>query len=421
MDKIINITPQLESIWERRFKTKTPHKCALVLARGGSKGIPMKNIKMLGGTPLIGWVLRAAVYAEVFDSIWVSTDNERIANVARDYGAQVHYRSEEVSKDTTSSWETVGEFLQHHPEVDIIANIQATSPCVHPFHIQEGMRMLLEDSYDSVFTISKKHGFIWKEPPQKDMQPININLDLMNRPRRQDYDPEPVENGAYYMYTRDIHAQGKTQGGRIAWLEMGGEYSVDIYTDLDWDIAEERLLRFGYHGKHPKIVKLVVIAAEGVLLDNHVEINVRGEELMSYHLSDVNAIKHMQNNLVEVRIIAEGENVVQRRLAASLGCKIHENTKNKLEVLDQWREELGLTWRNVGYMGSENTDTQSVKAAGMSACPADAHDDVQLVSHFISKYKGGQGGLREFSEQVLKVNKMSTYKDRVDKTTVYAK
>lgn len=133
------------------------HLAALVLARGGSKGIPLKNIKLLAGVPLIGWVLRAAIDAGVFHSVWVSTDHDEIEKVAKQFGAQVHRRSPEVSQDSSTSLETIREFLNHHHEVDIVGNIQATSPCLHPSDLIKVANLIQKEGFDSVFSVVRRH------------------------------------------------------------------------------------------------------------------------------------------------------------------------------------------------------------------------------------------------------------------------
>ncbi|XP_059402074.1 N-acylneuraminate cytidylyltransferase B-like [Carassius carassius] len=168
--------------------SRQPHRAALILARGGSKGIPLKNIKNLAGVPLIAWVLRAALDSEVVDSVWVSTDHDEIERVARVWGAKVHRRSPEVSKDSSSSLETIKEFIRLRPEVDIVCHIQATSPCLHPHHIREALQMITEQGCDYVFSVVRRHQFRWEEVDKKDgKNPTSPNLDVTCRPRRQDW------------------------------------------------------------------------------------------------------------------------------------------------------------------------------------------------------------------------------------------
>nr|KAF6360211.1 hypothetical protein mMyoMyo1_011163 [Myotis myotis] len=132
---------------------KPPHLAALILALGGSKGIPLKNIKHLAG------VLPAALDSGVFQSVPVSTDHDEIENVAKQFGARVHRRSSEVSKVSPTSLDAIVEFLSYHNEVDMVGNIQATSPCLHPTDLQKVSEMIREEGYDSVFSVVRRHQF----------------------------------------------------------------------------------------------------------------------------------------------------------------------------------------------------------------------------------------------------------------------
>ncbi|KAF1380877.1 hypothetical protein PFLUV_G00168590 [Perca fluviatilis] len=226
------------------------HVAALILARGGSKGIPQKNIKKLAGIPLLGWVLRTAADSDVFDSIWVSTDHDEIEKVAKSWGAQVHRRSPEVSKDASTSLETIREFLEQRKEVEVICNIQATAPCLHPFHVKAALKMITEEDFDSVFSVVRRHQFRWKEVKEGSGElTAPLNLDPAKRPRRQDWNGELVENGSFYFATRELVENNLLQGGKVAYYEMTPEYSVDIDVDIDWPVAEQRVLRYGYFGK----------------------------------------------------------------------------------------------------------------------------------------------------------------------------
>ncbi|XP_047241413.1 N-acylneuraminate cytidylyltransferase-like isoform X2 [Girardinichthys multiradiatus] len=234
----------------RTSSSKNPgHVAALILARGGSKGIPLKNIKTLAGVPLIGWVLRAAIDCGKFDSVWVSTDHDEIEKVAESWGAKVHRRSPKVSKDCSSSLETIKEFLEENPYVTVVCNIQATSPCLHPFHLQEALKKMIDKKCDSVFSVVRRHQFRWKEVRKgSDQCTQPDNLDPKNRPRRQDWDGELFENGSFYFATTDlIMKKGSMQGGKVAYFEMDPQHSVEIKEDIDedinWLLAEQMVLR----------------------------------------------------------------------------------------------------------------------------------------------------------------------------------
>ncbi|XP_071796534.1 N-acylneuraminate cytidylyltransferase-like [Asterias amurensis] len=382
-------------------KPREGHFAALILARGGSKGIKLKNIKLLAGQPLISWVLRAAVDSGEFDSVWVSTDHDEIARIAIEWGAKVHRRAAETSRDQSTSIEAVHEFLRFHPEVNFIAQIQCTSPCLHPWHLQGPCRMIRHEGYDSVFAVSRRHLFRWKEVTTRGAVTDPENLNPAKRPRRQDWNGELYENGSFYFATRELLMQGLFQGGKVGYLEMGAEYSVDIDTDIDWPIAEQRVIKFGYFGKtKPQGVQLVVFAADGVLTDNMVHITASGEEFRSYNLSDSIGIQSLLSNGVTVRILSTEESVNHDKYAKQLKVPLVMGCRDKLSVIEQWRSEMGLEWTQIAFMGCDTPDIECLKRAGVSGTPADAQPSVLTASHFISKLNGGRGAVRDFCEYV---------------------
>ncbi|XP_041934540.1 N-acylneuraminate cytidylyltransferase A isoform X2 [Alosa sapidissima] len=388
-----------------------PHIAALILARGGSKGIPLKNIKMLAGVPLIGWVLRAAVDSELFGSIWVSTDHEKIEKVARAWGAQVHRRSPEVSRDSSSSLETIQEFVRLNPGVDIICNIQATSPCLHPHHLKQALAKITEEGFESVFSVVRRHHFRWKEVKKGEgSSTVALNLNPNRRLRRQDWDGELCENGSFYITSRDLIEKGILQGGKVAYFEMGAEYSVDIDVDIDWPVAEQRVLRYGYFGKDkPEVVRLLLCNLSGCLTDGQIYVSAEGLEMVSLNTRDSMGICMLQKEGVEVIIISSIDNpipkVMVEKLSKQIGCEIRHNVEDKLSEVDKLRKERELVWKEVAYMGNDEPDVQCLNLSGLSAVPQDA----TLVSRNAAKYAchsaAGRGALREFAEHILLLKK----------------
>ena len=121
----------------------TPHVAGLILARGGSQGIPLKNLAPLGGRPLLEWALGAMLNFSGFDSLWVSTDHPGIATCATGQGALVFPRSAKYAGPEAASIDAVVEFLQSHPEVDVVALVQCTSPFLRPGELTHFSLMLL--------------------------------------------------------------------------------------------------------------------------------------------------------------------------------------------------------------------------------------------------------------------------------------
>ena len=195
----------------------------------------------------------------VADEIWVSTDHDEIARIAREGGARVHRRSAAVSTDEASSDDTVLEFIRaKNPQCDVIIHAQATSPCISPPHYREMMDKFFRDGYDSLFTVSRQHMFRWEEVDDDgknsrcgSSSTAPLNFDPKHRPRRQDWRGELYENGAVYVSRVDaIKTSGYRQSGRVGYYEMPLYLFVDIDEPSDWFLAEKRVQQYGYTPNH---------------------------------------------------------------------------------------------------------------------------------------------------------------------------
>ncbi|XP_026208756.1 N-acylneuraminate cytidylyltransferase A [Anabas testudineus] len=400
------------------------HVAALILARGGSKGIPLKNIKMLAGVPLVGWVLRAAVDSDIFHSVWVSTDHDEIEKVAKSWGAQVHRRSPEVSRDSSTSLETIQEFLCQHPEVDVIGNIQATSPCLHPHHLEEALEMITLHGYDSVFSVVRRHQFRWQEVKKASCECTKpLNLDPANRPRRQDWDGELSENGSFYFTKRDLIVNERClQGGKVGYYEMLPQFSVDIDVDIDWPVAEQRVLRYGYFGRvTPEVVRVMFCNVSGCLTDGRIFLSSSAQEMVSVNVKDTTGIRMLQREKVEVVLLISKEDPVVRslgkKLAKRTGCKVIRVGEEPLDDLKLLVRRMKLKWKDVAYMGNDKPDVNCLNLAGLSAVPADAPVVAINAAKYTCHQVGGMGAVREFAEHILlqkQKAKSQTTQDRID-------
>lgn len=403
------------------------HVAAVILARGGSKGIPLKNIKMLAGVPLIGWVLRAAVDSKMFDSVWVSTDHAEIEKVAKAWGAKVHRRSPEVSKDSSTSLETIKEFITLNREVEVMCNIQATAPCLHPFHIKEALEMITQQGYDSVFSVVRRHQFRWQEVKKGSGEFTKpFNLDPSKRPRRQDWDGELCENGSFYFTTRDlIMKEGLLQGGKVGYYEMLPEYSVDIDVDIDWPVAEQRVLRYGYFGlQTPEVVRLMFCNVSGCLTEGRIFLSVSGEEMVSINTRDTAGIRKLQKEEVEVVLLTSSLDPVAQSLADKLekrtGCKVVQVGEEPLEDVAKMVAQKKLQWKDVAYMGYDEPDVKCLNLAGLSAVPGDAPVVAVNAAKYTCHSIGGKGAVREFTEHILlqkQKAKSQMKQDRIDRSS----
>ena len=187
------------------FESARPEVLVLVPARGGSKGIPGKNLKPLGGIPLLAWTLRQAAATPEVTRIVVSTDSEAIAAAARTEGAEVVHRPAELSGDTASSESALAHALQelHDRDAyrpDLVVFLQATSPLRRRTEIQEALATLQREGADSLFSASRVHGFVWRRPGGDSGDLEALTYDPAQRPRRQDIGEDFLENGSIYIF-----------------------------------------------------------------------------------------------------------------------------------------------------------------------------------------------------------------------------
>ncbi|XP_068242587.1 N-acylneuraminate cytidylyltransferase A isoform X3 [Palaemon carinicauda] len=185
----------------------------------------------------VAWVYTGPSFTnQGFNSLWVSTDDDNIAEHAEKGQANVHRRASYTATDEATSLTAIQEFLQYHPEVSIVCLVQCTSPFVKVKYLREGVKKILSD-YDSVFSVTRRHNLRWTEG--NDTKPQNF--DPSNRPRRQDWGGDLCENGMFYFTRVSLIHQGLLQGGRCGYVEIPTEDSLEIDTPLDIIIAQEWL------------------------------------------------------------------------------------------------------------------------------------------------------------------------------------
>jgi len=205
----------------------------IIPARGGSKGIPRKNIKPVAGKPLIAWSIQAALASNTINRLIVSTDDDEIAAVSESYGAEIIRRPPELANDTASSesalvhaLETLLQREQYEP--DLVVFLQATSPYRLATDIDGAVHLLLHKNYDSLFSACPEH-FTgrWRLDDSGCASPVNF--DPANRPRRQDRGLEYLENGSIYVFKpRILKETGARMGGYIGIYPMPAERSFQI-------------------------------------------------------------------------------------------------------------------------------------------------------------------------------------------------
>lgn len=211
---------------------------AVILARGGSKGIPRKNVLPVGGIPLVARSILAVKKALGISGVYVSTDDEEIAAVAREYGAEVVIRPAELASDTASSEGALLHFAEVVP-ADAYVFIQCTSPFTTTEDFAHGIELFNQPEIDSVLAVTEDHGgflcggFTWDEDGK------SVNYDYMHRPRRQDMKKTYRENGAFYIMSRTGLLEHKNRlHGRVGLAHVSRLRSFEIDEPEDMSLAE---------------------------------------------------------------------------------------------------------------------------------------------------------------------------------------
>ncbi|WP_414830132.1 cytidylyltransferase domain-containing protein [Alteromonas sp. H39] len=216
----------------------------IIPARGGSKGLPGKNIKALAGKPLIAHSVMHARDAETIDDVYVSSDSNDILSIAAQYGAKPIVRPDSISGDEASSESSLLhalEFLsQQGVEPSLVVFLQCTSPVRSARDIDNAVTTLRKERADSLLSVAASHRFLWQRDEHGVVQ--SLNYDYRNRPRRQDMQPQYQENGSIYVFTPDVlKTYGNRLGGKVALYEMAEDSCVDIDNEFDFFLAEQCL------------------------------------------------------------------------------------------------------------------------------------------------------------------------------------
>ncbi len=211
---------------------------AFIPIRSGSKGIPGKNIRLLGGKPLVCWIVDTLLLLSGIDQIWVSTDSEEAIDLLKsqyDNKIGVFHRNPQNAGDHSPVIEAVIEFinaLQVTGDSKLIL-VQATSPFTTVEDFSKLMKIIHNEEADSYISCQRVKKFFWSE----DGKPLNYDLD--KKPMRQNYQGLLLETGAFYASSVSMILQsGQLLSGRIKVVETGKGTSIDIDEEIDWITAE---------------------------------------------------------------------------------------------------------------------------------------------------------------------------------------
>lgn len=221
---------------------------AFIPVRGGSKSIPLKNIKEIFGHPLVYWVAKSANDANCIDKVVIATDSEEIKQVVKNFKfekLEIYDRNPNNATDTASTESVMLEYIEKAKlkKTDTFFLIQATSPMLKAEHIDAMYEFYCSVSCDSVFSAVREKQFHWIENLQNNVEPVNY--DYQNRPRRQDFKGLLAENGACYINSVENITESKCRlSGNIRAFELPLYTAYEIDEAEDWIIVEELMKHF---------------------------------------------------------------------------------------------------------------------------------------------------------------------------------
>lgn len=385
---------------------------AFIPVRGGSKSIPLKNIKPIAGKPLVYWTVRAACGCGAIDRVYVATDSDRIRETVESFRhgeeaalfekAVVIGRSAESATDTASTESAMLEFAQA-VDFDTVALIQATSPLLTAEDLERGFAAYREPGVDSVLSVVRQKRFHWAADESGYAHPTNY--DVFHRPRRQEFDGYLVENGAFYITSKERLLAAKNRvSGNIRAVEMNEDTFFEIDEPSDWVIIEALMRKNGVvapESPRPEI-RLFLTDCDGCLTDGGMYYSEHGDELKKFNTRDGMAFAMLRERGILTGIITSENVDLNRRRVEKLKADFYEaGCRDKASAIRKICAERGIALENVAYVGDDINDLEAVKMVGLGCCPADAVPAVKQCAKYVAKATGGNGVIREAVEYIL--------------------
>lgn len=385
---------------------------AFIPVRGGSKSIPLKNIKPICGKPLVYWTVKAACECRYIDKVYVSTDSEVIRNAVQRFAGEISGadkievigRSPETATDGASTESAMLEFAEHYIFDNIIL-VQATSPMLTAGDLNGGYELYATDNTDSVLSVVKQYRFLWKQDKEENAVPMNY--EVFHRPRRQEFDGYLMENGAFYICSREnLLKTGNRLSGNIKAYEMDADTAFEIDEPSDWIIIEALMKKNGLLlDKDPdtKRIKMFLTDCDGCLTDGGMYYSENGDELKKFNTKDGMGLSNIRNKGVVTGIIT-GENtkIVERRAEKLHINELHQGVTDKLSVVRELAKKYHVSLEEVAYVGDDVNDIPVMEQVGFPCTVNDANSKVKELATYISSYNGGDGAIRDIIEHLFK-------------------
>ena len=399
-------------------QSSPPTVVAVIPARGGSKGVPAKNLAAVGGVPLVARAVRECRAARLVTDVVVSTDDAGIAAAARGAGAVVVRRPGDIAGDTATSEAAVLHAMDAYEaeqgaSVDAVLLVQCTSPFIVREDIDGVAAAVVEGGADSALTVAPFHGFVWRDTEAEvagaDATAAGghgVNHDKSFRPRRQDRPQDLLETGAAYgMDAAGFRAAGHRFFGRTELVRTDPARVLEI--DDPHDLARARALAPLLDAPRPGAlptrddIDAVVLDFDGTQTDDRVLIDADGREIVAVHRGDGLGIAALRKAELKLLILSSETNPVVAARARKLQVPVLHGIDRKDLALKQWCEEAGIAPERVLYVGNDVNDLPCFDLVGWPVAVANAHDVVRGAARAVTATPGGSGAIREIAAWLL--------------------
>lgn len=384
---------------------------AFIPVRGGSKSIPLKNIKPICGKPLVYWTVKAACGCKYIDKVFIATDSDKIKETVDGFKAGTEAdlfkkavvidRSAESASDTASTEFAMLEFANRY-EFDNIVLIQATSPLLVSADLNRGFEAFISAGTDSVLSVVRQKRFHWQNDNNGFAYPTNY--DVFNRPRRQEFDGYLVENGAFYISSKaDLLKSKNRVSGNIKAVEMNEDTFFEIDEPSDWVVIEALMRKSGISAPSeiPEI-KMFLTDCDGCLTDGGMYYSEKGDELKKFNTRDGMGFALLRQKGIITGIVTSENVDLNRRRAKKLKLDILEaGCKDKVATVKRLCAEYGISLEEVAYIGDDINDFEVIKMVGFGCCPNDAIPQIKEAAKHITKASGGEGVIREVVDLII--------------------
>ncbi|MEU1403378.1 N-acylneuraminate cytidylyltransferase [Streptomyces sp. NPDC005728] len=407
---------------------------AVIPARGGSKGVPAKNLAPVGGIPLVARAVRECRAARLVTDVVVSTDDQAIAAAARQAGAEVVLRPAAIAGDTATSEAAVLHAMDAHEAlhgaaVDVVLLVQCTSPFLVREDVDGVAGAVVENGADTAVTVAPFHGFIWRDaaddPVAVDTESTTtvggsvtvansttvsggygVNHDKSFRPRRQDRPQDLLETGAAYAMDAAGFREHKHRFfGHTELVRTDPARVLEI--DDPHELARARALAPLFDADRPGAlptyddIDAVVLDFDGTQTDDRVLIDSDGREFVSVHRGDGLGIAALRKSGLKMLILSTEQNPVVAARARKLKLPVLHGIDRKDLALKQWCEEQGIAPERVLYVGNDVNDLPCFALVGWPVAVASAHDVVRGAARAVTNLPGGDGAIREIASWIL--------------------